>query len=1010
MSSQQRRRPNEKPSLARVLTQAFYTLFFSVYAVQLTASEADTLKSVFRAKVKPFVNEFCIDCHGDVRPKAKFSLTPFQTIDSVVDGHQYWDLVLEKLVEREMPPEDADHLPKTDQVDEIIRWYRELQKAEAQRNDGDPGPVLARRLSNAEYNYSIEDLTGVAIQPTKDFPIDSANQEGFDNSGESLNLSPGLLNKYLQAARKVTEHLVLTPSGLTWSSHPTVTETDRDKYAVLRIVDFYQRQPTHLADYFLAAWEQARSKMRQDLSVIADQEEVSPKYLKAIWDLLHGPTEAVGPILEVVSQWRQIPSTCSRAEARSRCDEIERFIRTVRRQIEPKVRNLEGGTVHRGSQSYVLWKNRQYELNRRSYDPTALMTPSELKARKAAAERAIEEAKKDQKSRSKPSPFRAPHPALILPEDTAQHEAYHRAFKRFANIFPDAFYLSERGRDYVGKEREKQEKGRLLSAGFHSMMGYYRDDQPLYDLILNDAERSEIDRLWDELDFITQAPKRQFIGFLWFERTDSRYMTDPVFDFARAEHEDATEETKIKRLATVYLNKADEKGAPTQALQAIERYFEGINGRIRWLEEAESQAEHGHLTGLLRFAERAFRRPLHLSEQNDLLNFYQGLRFKDELSHQEALRETVASLLVSPHFFYRVHSSRPGKHPERAPLTDFALASRLSYFLWSSIPDEPLLKAAQAGELRESDGLNQQVRRMIADPRVRRLAIEFGANWLDFRRFESHNAVDRNRFPEFDNQLRQSMFEEPIQFLVDVMQHNRSLSALLYGEHTFANPSLAEHYGFPNTNTDERKWIRFDRAVEFGRGGILPMAAFLTINAPGLRTSPVKRGYWVARRVLGETIPPPPPDVPEIPSDESALGNLTLPQILAKHREHPNCAACHDRFDSLGLVFEGFGPVGERRTHDLGNRPVSTTAVFPNGQSGKGLAGLKHYIRNEREVDFYRNLCRKLLAYALGRSLQMSDGPLVERMLAKLALSDYRFSVLIESIVSSDQFLMMRKP
>ena len=186
------------------------------------------------------------------------------------------------------------------------------------------------------------------------------------------------------------------------------------------------------------------------------------------------------------------------------------------------------------------------------------------------------------------------------------------------------------------------------------------------------------------------------------------------------------------------------------------------------------------------------------------------------------------------------------------------------------------------------------------------------------------------------------------------------------------------------------------------------MAVFLTKNAPGLRTSPVKRGYWVVRRLLGEEIPPPPPNVPALPPDESKLGDLTLPQMLARHRSDKNCAVCHQRFDSVGLAFEGYGPIGERRTLDLGGKPVENHATFRDGSEGTGLDGLRKYLHT-RQNDFIDNLCRKLLADALGRTLQLSDEPTIEQMRAALAAGGYRFGILVETIVTSPQFLNKRR-
>ncbi len=342
------------------------------------------------------------------------------------------------------------------------------------------------------------------------------------------------------------------------------------------------------------------------------------------------------------------------------------------------------------------------------------------------------------------------------------------------------------------------------------------------------------------------------------------------------------------------------------------------------------------------------------------------------------------------------------------PLNDFELASRLSFFLWSSIPDHELIEHATRGDLHTPHVLQQQIRRMLRDDRVRALAIEFGGNWLDFRRFEEHNSVDRQRFPEFNDALRAAMFEEPIRFLQDMVQNDRPVLDMLYADRTFVNDVLAKHYGMPSTAQSEAEWFEVQASRQYGRGGLLPMAVFLTKNSPGLRTSPVKRGYWVVRRLLGERIPPPPPNVPELPSNEAELGNLTLQETLANHRAHRSCAGCHDRFDALGLVFENYGPVGELRDADLGGRPIDIQATFPDGFVRHGIDDLRDYLRAEREDEFIDNLCRKLLSYGLNRTLLLADERLVQRMQDRLRADDFRFHGLIDTIVSSPQFLTKR--
>jgi hypothetical protein len=252
-------------------------------------------------------------------------------------------------------------------------------------------------------------------------------------------------------------------------------------------------------------------------------------------------------------------------------------------------------------------------------------------------------------------------------------------------------------------------------------------------------------------------------------------------------------------------------------------------------------------------------------------------------------------------------------------------------------------------------------------------------------------------------------------------QNNRSILDLIDGRHTFVNPVLAAHYGMPHSSDQDASsvrvagarvasddWMRIDDAAQYGRGGLLPMAVFLTQNSPGLRTSPVKRGYWVVRRLLDEHIPPPPPTVPELPKSETDLGDLTLAQTLARHRADKACAGCHQRFDAIGLVFEDYGPIGERRKLDLGGRAVDTGATFPDGKERHGVDGLREYLREQRQADFLNCFTGKLFAYALGRTLLPSDEPTLREMQTRMAATGYTFDGLVESIVTSPQFLRKR--
>ena len=596
-------------------------------------------------------------------------------------------------------------------------------------------------------------------------------------------------------------------------------------------------------------------------------EGISSKYLARIWSTLAETQHEIDPLAALQAMWRDLPSPDAkqRDAARSGCEEMRDFVIRERKKLAVPERSVGVHGISMGSQPLVLWKNRQLAASRMRH-----------------------------------------HSPKTIPADDPANQRREEALARFCEIFPDAFFVPQRNAVINPSERGV----RLLSAGFHLMVGYFRDDEPLYKLILDGQGQRELDSLWLELDFVTFAPKRQYKDFVFFERAEPIwFMQQAKFDFARAEDEDVTSEAMIQRLAAAYLAKArkmpddaDEPpvyrgkvvsikdkmfnsgkhGGRDEALQAIEDYFTDISAAIRSVEKAQLAAQPSHLEALQNFSERAFRRTLAETERVELLAFYRTLR-KEGLGHEDA----VVSVLMSPHFCYRIDLPQAGEAAR--PLSDYALASRLSYFLWSSMPDRELLERAATGDLHQPKVLIAQSRRMLQDPRIRGLATEFGGNWLDFRRFEEHNGVDRERFKNFTNQLRQSMYEEPIRFFVDLVRRDGSVLDFLYAKHTFVDQVLAEHYGMPVGDVGPHEWVRVDDARRYGRGGLLPMSAFLTKNSPGLRTSPVKRGYWVVRRLLGQRIAPPPPKVP--PAAMLRQGMVEAREISGRHGTLPRCGA-----------------------------------------------------------------------------------------------------------------------
>src|ERR1700733_12562415 len=979
----------------------------------------------FQQTVKPFVGKYCVACHSGKMAPAQFDLKSYTSVDMVTDDFARWALLAERLKNQEMPPKPMPPPPAAE-VQQVIDWVASVRAEEIKKAAGDPGVVLARRLSNAEYDYTVRDLTGQDMHVAKQFPVDPANQAGFDNSGESLTMSPALLNKYLKAAREVADHAVLKPDGIDFAPYPMQVETDREKYAIQRIVGFYAAQPTNYADYFEAAWRYkyrvALKKPHATLATTAADAKVSPKYLPMVWQILHDQN-AIGPVLKLQKMFEALPppAAAQTGALRAKCTDMRDFVVKIRTHTAMQFAAPMVIGLPAQSEPLLNWKLKQFAEHRRDSDPNDLrndtdpppMVPTIPPYPDLHEEAAPRWAALSAKAR-------ADDTDLIVP--AAQRAQYEAAFSRFASVFPDVFYVSERGRYFPD---DSEDKGRLLSAGYHNIMGYYRDDLPLMQLILDDNGKKELDRLWNEFDYIADFSARTWTQY-YFNQSGEVFGKGDESGSERPTDHAVTDTAVIFKMRDIYLAKAasDPTNDPVAA-EAIRDHFNQTNATLRALEKERAEAEPRHLEDLQQFAQRAYRRPLTNTERTDLLAYYHQDRTQNQLSHEDALRGAITGILMEPDFLYRLDMQnalqtaavtkshavvlKTAAAVPAEPLSSYALASRLSYFLWASMPDEELLRHAANNDLQKPAVLLAQTRRMLKDARVRGLATEFTGNWLNFRLFETNNAVDRARFPQFNNDLREAMFQEPIRYVEDTIQNNRSVLDLIYGDYTFVNPVLAKHYGIPGVQGDVNHWVRVDNAGQYGRGGLLPMSVFMTQNSPGLRTSPVKRGNWVVQKVLGIRVPPPPPVVPELPSDESK-SDLPVRDMLARHRSNPFCAACHQRFDSFGLAYEGYGPIGDVRTKDMAGRPVDTAVTYPGGINGVGFEGLRDFIRDHRQDQFINNLCRKLLSYSLNRTLQLSDEELVDTMQTNLAKQGYGFDSLVETIVLSPQFRNKRIP
>ena len=401
-------------------------------------------------------------------------------------------------------------------------------------------------------------------------------------------------------------------------------------------------------------------------------------------------------------------------------------------------------------------------------------------------------------------------------------------------------------------------------------------------------------------------------------------------------------------------------------------------------------------------ARRAYRRPLQVDDLDPLVSFYR--EGSAEGGFETGIETALRALLASPEFLFRIESDPDGVAPGTPyRVSDLELASRLSFFLWSSLPDDELLDVAAADRLGDPSVLEAQVRRMLADPRAEALTTNFAGQWLHLRNLD---AVEPNirLFPDFDDNLRQGFRRETELVFQSIVDEDRSVLDLLTADYTFVNERLAKHYGYPHIYGDHFRRIALPEGSQ--RTGLLGHGSILTVTSYATRTSPVKRGKWILDNLLGTPPPPPPPNVPPLEENTSAMHVLSMRERMEAHRKNPVCATCHRVMDPAGLSMENFDAIGRWRTSD-GLAAIDATGSLPGGDEFEGVAGLKDALLERPEV-FVRTMTEKLLIYALGRGLDPADAPAVRAITGAAADDSYRVSSLILGVVQSTPFQMRR--
>jgi mono/diheme cytochrome c family protein len=425
-----------------------------------------------------------------------------------------------------------------------------------------------------------------------------------------------------------------------------------------------------------------------------------------------------------------------------------------------------------------------------------------------------------------------------------------------------------------------------------------------------------------------------------------------------------------------------------------------------------------------RFATRAFRRPATSAEVDRLLSIFdrayekfsrdppalsavegKGSAPRDPFA--DSLKLACKAILVSPHFLFRVEHDQPTK--DAYPINHFELATRLSYFIWSSMPDDELFKLAGEAKLHDDSVLDQQVRRMLKDPKSKALAEHFGGQWLGFVALRTTANPDRKKFPQFTPALRDAFYDEAVAFVDSVFRDDRTLLTLIDADYTFANEALAKHYALKTPEKVKGQELRRVTLGDKSRGGVLGLGAIHTVTSYPLRTSPVLRGKWVLETILGSPPPPPPPEAGKLPEDDTPVAGQSLRQQLEKHRRDANCASCHARMDPLGFALENFDAIGRWRDKDPSDKPVDSAGTLPTGETVTGPAELRAVLLKKKDA-FTHTVAEKMLAYALGRGLEPYDRVPMKKITDEVAAGGYKSATLVSAIARSYPFRYRRNP
>ncbi len=890
----------------------------AIFAPARSGAEGLRGEQEFKKSVLPILSEYCYDCHGDGADKGGVKLDGFKSYDAQLGNRKFWEGVRDHVGLHLMPPEGKPR-PSMVQRDAIVKWIDDaVMWVDPSRPD--PGHITLRRLNRSEYNKTVRDIFFTELKPAENFPTDDTGY-GFDNIGDVLSLSPLLMEKYIAAARQISE-------GSIWTKSP-----DR----VIRNVE--------RVDFRLAS---GKGTIDEHVAVLKGN----------------------GEIMSEINIDQAAPYNLAVELSAQQCGNEKARYAVL----------LDGKEVASGEIKTDIHSKDEERWQRVSGDVMLHAGTNRLSVR--FLNEGADPGNADPKHRERRMHLqsaRVTGPLIFQRGGTSKFIDWAFEFKNYAR--PVMLMLGEDFHAGADTAVYFNESATVASSGFiHRQIEVpLEGEYELHVLASGDQAGNEPVKMRVQVD-------ANDWGVMEVKATHGKPLDySRTLILAPGKHV-----LKISFLNDYY-EKGHDRNLIVHEVRVLAPAVAGPDMR-----SAQFTSRWVARVGL-----KMFRRPL---DDAELKRYSQLaiLAYQSSDNVAGAVRLVCETMLCSPKFLFRGATRPVGQAENGAVLIDeFSLASRLSYFLWSSCPDDELLSLAARGELRKN--LPKQVQRMIGDAKGWALTEDFAGQWLQLRDV-GLVAPDQKIFPEFSGKLALDMKKESQLYFDHILRTNRSALEFLDSDYSFLNERLAKFYEIPGVTGKDFKKVSL---VGTPRGGILTQGSILTLTSHPTRTSPVKRGKFLLENILATSPPPPPQNVPAFKEDRGAKIVGTLRQRFEAHRADPSCASCHAFLDPMGFAFEHFDAIGRWREKD-NSEPIDTTGQFLTGQKFNGAQELRKLLVQLKKDDFTRSLSENLLVYALGRGLDYTDRPFKDEIIRRAEKSDYRFQDIIHAVTESVPFQKMR--